>query len=214
MVPLLNRIVKMIKLKSIAFAAGLMIVSSTAAMADVILAAGSNWEYTFVDPTGDPTWNSTTGAWAVAPAPFGNNSSGWGGDTDFDFATFWGADGSDGDDLWVRVSIDLTGYDLSTVAWDLGVDNGYSLFANGAAISSNNAEGYTYRWEYSGGFGGNLVAGANVIAVALEDHGGLTAFDMQITGRRLPKATPEPGILALLGLGLLGVAFARRSRKA
>lgn len=201
-------------LKSMALAAGLVVISSTAAMADVILAAGSTWEYTFADPTGDPTWNSTTGAWATAPAPFGNNASGWGGDHDFDYATFWGADGSDGDDLWVRVSVDLTGYDLSTVTWDLGVDNGYSLFANGTAISSANAEGYTHRWEYSGGFGGNLVAGTNVFAVALEDHGGLTAFDMQITGRLKPQAAPEPGILALLGLGLLGTAFARRSRKA
>ena len=177
------------------------------ASADVILAPGSNWEYTFVDPTGSSTWNTTTGGWAVGPAPFGNEFA---GDFGYSSGTFWGADawGNMDDDLWVRTTLDLTGYDLSTVAWDLGVDNGFSLFLNGILIQSTNAEGYTWRWEYSGTFGTAALAGVNVLALALEDHGGLTAFDMQVTG----TPVPEPSMLGLLGLGLMALALRRRTR--
>src|SRR5262249_23499520 len=160
--------------------------------ADTILAPGHTWEYTFTDPTStEPNWKTTTGLggiWVAGPAPFGNAT---GVDSNFDYVTYWPSDGSDGDDVWLRTSLNLTGFDLSSVTWDLGVDNGYKLYANGVLVGSGNAEGYTYRWEYSGGFAGNLVAGNNVIAVELEDHGGLTAFDMQITGNRV-TTTPEP----------------------
>ena len=80
--------------------------------------------------------------WTVGPAPFGNYL---GGSYDpagyFNYQTLWDADGSDGDDLWVRQSIDLTGFDLDSIRWDLGVDNGYKLYINGTLVSSENAEG-------------------------------------------------------------------------
>jgi len=181
---------------------------ATAMQAEEILAPKSTWEYTFSDPTGDPTWNTTTGLggiWASGPAPFGNTTNTSNGD--FDRATEWLADGSDGDDLWVRKAVDLKGFDLTTVGWDLGVDNGFKLYANGVLIDSRNAEGFTSRWEYMGGFGGALHNGVNIIAAALEDHGGATAFDMQITG------VPEPGTVGMLGLLMVG-AVARRRRVA
>ena len=61
------------------------------------------------------------------------------GVTDFNYATKWEADGSDGDDLWIRTEIDLTEFDISTIHWDLGVDNGYKLYINGKLIASANA---------------------------------------------------------------------------
>jgi hypothetical protein len=192
--------------------AGLLYLPLTSSLtyAATVLPAGSSWEYTFSDPTGSSTWNTTTGGWTTGNAPFGNNIGG-GWDPNFDYATYWPADSSDGNDLWVRTDVDFTGYDISTAHWDLGVDNGFTLFVNGTLLASANAEGYTFRWEYGGGFGSLLNSGSNVIAVALEDHGGLTAFDMQITADTAP-AVPLPAALPLMlsALGVLGFATRRR----
>jgi hypothetical protein len=171
--------------------------------ADVIQAPGAVWEYTFSTPS-DVNWKTGAGGgFATGTAPFGNTSGG-----DFGYSTFWGADGGDGVDVYLRRTLDLTGYDLSTIAWDLGVDNGFALYANGVLVGAANAEGFTSRWEYTGGFGSSLVAGINYIAVELEDHGGATAFDMQIRGERstsVPDAGSTLGLL-LLSAGLLAAA--------
>jgi hypothetical protein len=157
--------------------------------APAILAPHSGWEYTFTNPTGDSSWNTSTGIggiWSAGTAPFGNNVGGYSGDPFgfFDYATLWPADGTDGDDLWVRTAVDLSCVDLDTLTWNLGADNGFKLYMNGGLVASANAEGYTSQWEYSGNFASVTVNnGINVIAVALEDHGGLTAFDMQILGQ-------------------------------
>jgi hypothetical protein len=181
------------------------------AFADTVLAPGSSWEYTFSNPTASSNWNTTTGGWSVGNAPFGNCfNCGYG--SDFNWQTYWTADGSDGNDLWVRKAVDFTGFDLGSATWGLGVDNGYSLYVNGQLISSGNAEGFTSRWEYSGSFGNSLHSGVNFIAVALEDHGGLTAFDMQINAAVAPVPEPETYAMMLAGLGLLGM-MARRRRQ-
>lgn len=181
----------------------------------VVLAPGSMWEYTFTDPTLDASWKTTTGTagWLTGPAPFGNQVGPYGADTAGDFSrkTLWAADtsGKLDDDLWVRTSVDLAGHDLSTAHWYLGVDNGFKLYVNGTLIAGANAEGYTSRWEYSGvDFKGALSPGKNIIAVALEDHGGLTAFDMQLTAA---ETVPDGGAtLALLGCALVALGALRR----
>lgn len=195
------------KLSTIAILFTLTSLPSAADAGTILAAASGGWEYTFVDPTADPTWNTTTGSgWLVGAAPFGNTA-----DPDFGFTsggTFWAADGSDGDDLWVKKAVDFTGFDLSSIVWNLGVDNGFKLYLNGALISSANAEGFTFKWEYSGTFPAAL-PGMNILAVALEDHGGATGFDMEIIG---DAAVPDLGStlpLLLTGLGVLGIARSR-----
>jgi hypothetical protein len=194
----------------LSFAAILVCTLGGTARGAVILAPGSTWEYTFTDPTGDATWNTTTGGWTTGAAPFSNAGSG-----DFAFNTPWPADGTGtlNDDLWVRTTIDLTGYDLSTIAWDLGVDNGFALYANGILVGSANEEGFTFRWEYSGNFAAALNPGVNVLAVALEDHGGATAFDMQVTGDRASSVPDTGSSLTLLGIGLCAMRFAAKRLK-
>jgi hypothetical protein len=63
-------------------------------------------------------------------------------------------------------------------------------------------------WEYSGLLPG-AKQGVNVLALALEDHGVRTAFDMEIIGTPIP----EPATLTLVGMGGLALAARFRRRK-
>ncbi len=206
-------------ISALCLAAGMAQAAPAPAAPQAVLAPGASWEYTFAAPgAGWQTGGDGGVTWQVGNAPFsncgavgGNDCSGFDPAHDFDANTRWNPDGSWADDLWVRKEVDFSGHDLSTVQWNLGSDNGYKLFVNGTLLSQGNAEGFTWRWEYGGAIPSSLLhAGTNWIAVALDDHGGLTAFDMQITA----VPVPEPETYALLLAGLGAVAFKTRRRKA
>jgi hypothetical protein len=189
---------------------------SPVASAAVVLPAGSTWEYTFTDP-GGLGWTTGSGGWSTGSAPFGNYISAGVGDSYdpngyFNYNTLWPAAPADpverDDDLWVRTTFNSNGFYLSSIGWNLGVDNGFTLYLNGTQIFAANGEGYTSRWEYSGSFAPHVLPGLNYLAVALEDHGGLTAFDMEVVG----QPVPEPGTLLLLGSGISALALRRRRK--
>jgi hypothetical protein len=169
-----------------------VVLTSSTASAVTILAPGSVWEYS----------RDKGQSWQMGNAPFGNTIGG-----EFGANTFWPVSGP----LQVRTSINLTGFNLSSIHWDIGVDNGFSLFANGNSVAAGNAEGFTSRWEYSGNIpAAYLHTGNNLIFVSLEDHGGLTAFDMQITGDR-SRSVPDAGASSLLlGGGFLALVSMRK----
>jgi hypothetical protein len=155
------------------------------------------WEYTFSNPGPFLGWtmeSGQSGGWQSGKAPFGNTNAGGFNDMS---GVDWPADPVEkDDDLWVRRVVDLTGYNLDSARWYIGVDNGYKLYVNGVLISQKWEHGYTHAWEYSGSFGGHLQPGLNFIALALDDGGYYTAFDMQVTASPLDT---EPPVLELIG---------------
>lgn len=144
---------------------------------DTIIKPQDFYEYSMtVPPVG---WQLSYGGWAISQAPFGNNI---GYNSFFDYLTYW----PENSFLYLRKQIDLSNFALETLKWYLGVDNGYKLFVNGNLVSEAYADGYTFRWEYSGTINPvYLNNGINIIAIECEDRGGLTAFDMMITGLSL-----------------------------
>jgi hypothetical protein len=210
-------------LRAAAMAASLMVGLSPVAVAQVLVPPGGLWEYTVEAPgSGWQTGDSAGVTWLQGRAPFGNcgplggdapDCAFWNIQPEFFAATRWPEDGEDGIDLWVRTAVAIDESDVGQpVFWQLGVDNGYALYINGALVSQDNSEGFTHRWEYTGTTVLSQV-GENFIAVELHDHGGLTWFDMTMDFGTVPPAIPEPQTYALMlaGLALLG-AFVCRKR--
>jgi hypothetical protein len=196
--------------RSFVLSLGLLIECCGGAGAGLIINPGDTWRYVNTDQS-HPAPVSTTGfqavgyddsQWFIGNAPFSNVDSG-----DFASNTFWQADF----DPLVRKTFTLTSVGDATAY--IGVDNGFTLYVNGNLVASDNAEGFTFRWEYVIPIPqSDFVVGTNVVALALEDHGGLTAFDMQLDLQ--PSAVPEPSTLTLFGCaGLMGLAGAWMRRR-
>jgi len=160
--------------------------------------------------TGTSVWDTTdTTKWKTGKAAFGNANS-YNGLTLKPYNTSWGA----GTDLALQQTISFDPNNFENFNLKVAVDNGFILFVNGTQVAKQNAELFTYYWEYDMDIAPSyFTSGMNTISVFAEDHGGSTYFDMKITADLKAQPVPVPAAIVLLGSGLAGLVGAGLKRR-
>jgi len=100
----------------------------------------------------------------------------------------------------------------ATLDFDFAVDNilgggpNQGIFLNGFAISGDSTGGdFSYETAITrSDIGGLLVPGLNTLYINATDLGGPSGLIFRATIETSPAAIPEPNILTLLGVGLIG----------
>jgi len=103
-----------------------------------------------------------------------------------------------------------SGGGLTNLSLSLGVDNGIFVWLDGDYFFGARRAGGSSLGEYVVALP-DLAAGTHFLQIMREDHGGGTGYAIELTADA--RTVPEPGTLALLGLGFLGFAATRRLRQ-
>jgi len=164
------------------------------------------WDFdskTWVEDVGYDSFDWAT-ATSTGQAGFGNASSHSSGSVNTPL-TGWVPN----TDLALTKDITIDSPLTGDVYLNVASDNGFIVFINGEQVAKENAELFTYYWEYELIVDSDFFSsGVNTISVLAEDHGGLTYFDMEMS----TAPVPEPTTLVLMGLGLIGLAGVGRRK--
>jgi len=219
-----------VKFRILALGAALGVIGTSPVLADVIIDNGTPGYYN--DGLGDleELDGASSGDGNILPAPIpteGDPTIVLDEDPNLPFGAEFGDDWLNGDftgGTWSAGPVSIPGtwtineetaivynFDLegtSDLHIDVGVDNGVFIWLNGDFLFGATAPGGANLDEYDVAVSG-LAAGNHWLAILRGDHGGSTGFDISV----MAKSVPEPGTLALLGMGLLGIGAARRRRR-
>lgn len=183
----------------------LVIVCTVSANTKTIISQGDTWHYAvlpkelFSDWSNagytSVDWNSLT--WLAGKAAFGNSYS-----YDSVILPIPGTQWFPGTCLALQKTVVIKGKLEYPVELNLAVDNGAMVFVNGNQIFKGNDEGYTSAWEYTDSVDNKLfVVGKNTVRVLIEDHGGLTYFDMELKG----NMSRTKSVIPLVFLAMTGI---------